>query len=85
MAELVRAGAKRVRFQGHVRLDALDGVRDLHPSADGADVLFSGDMAALLSALAAGDVRELTVSEPDLEEVFLHYYQEGPGYDHRPA
>ena len=85
VAELARAGAKRVRVQGRVRLDALDGVRDLHPSADGADFLFSGDMAALLSVLAAGDVRELTISEPDLEEVFLHYYQEGSGYDHRPA
>ncbi len=85
VAELVHAGAKRVRVQGRVELHALDGVRDLHPSADGADFLFSGDTAALLSALAAGDVRELTVSEPDLEEVFLHYYQEGSGYDHRPA
>ena len=28
----------------------------------------------LLACLAAGHVEELSISEPDLEEIFLHYY-----------
>ena len=39
--------------------------------------LYSGEMNALLSVLAAGKIRDLSVSEPDLEEIFLHYYEEG--------
>ena len=77
VAALVRTGVKRVSFRGRARLDALPGVRDLRLSPDGAEFLYSGDMGALLAALAAGDIRDLSVSEPDLEEVFLHIYGEG--------
>ena len=31
----------------------------------------------LLQRLATGRVEDLSVSEPNLEEVFLHYYQKG--------
>ena len=34
-------------------------------------------MAPLLTALAAGHITDLYVAEPDLEEIFLHYYTEG--------
>ncbi len=74
---LVRTGARRVSVRGRARLDALPGVRDLHISSEGADLLYSGDIRDLLAALAAGDVRDLSVSEPDLEEVFLHFYEDG--------
>ena len=74
---LISAGAKRVTVRGRADFAALDGVRDLRLSPEGAAFLYSGDMRALLAVLAAGDVRDLAVSEPDLEEVFLHYYDEG--------
>ena len=32
---------------------------------------------ALIRALANQQIHDLTVSEPDLEEIFLHYYEEG--------
>ncbi len=74
---LSRADARRVSVRGHVELDGLAGIRDLRRTPDGVDFLYGGDMRELLSALAKGDVRDLTVSEPELEEVFLHYYEEG--------
>ena len=70
---LVRAGARRVSFRGHACLDGLDGVQDLRRWAD------SGETQPLLAALARGQVRDLTVAEPDLEDVFLHCYEEGGG------
>lgn len=33
-------------------------------------------MGSLLRTLASGQVDDLTVTEPDLEEIFLHYYEE---------
>ena len=37
--------------------------------------LYSGDLPALLGRLAQGKVQDLTIAEPDLEEIFLHYYE----------
>ncbi len=37
--------------------------------------LYSGDMGNLLHTLSSGQIDDLTVTEPDLEEVFLHYYE----------
>ncbi len=75
--ELSRTGAKRIALRGRAPLDALEGVRDLRVTAEEASFLYSGEMAPLLSALAAGDVRDLSISDPDLDEIFLHYYAEG--------
>ena len=52
-------------------------MRDLQSSADGASFLYSGDIRALLSALARSSIQDLSVSDPDLEEIFLHYYENG--------
>ena len=75
--QLARAGARRVSVRGRADYAALDGVRKLRAGPEGAEFLYIGDMRALLAVLAAGDVRDLAVSEPDLEEVFLHYYEPG--------
>ena len=37
--------------------------------------LYSGDMNNLLRTLSSGQVKDLTITEPDLDEVFLHYYE----------
>ena len=33
-------------------------------------------MKPLLKRLAEGNILDLSVSEPDLEEIFMHFYQE---------
>ena len=74
---LSRTSAKRISLRGSADLSGLDGVRDLQSSADGASFLYSGDIRALLSALARSSIQDLSVSDPDLEEIFLHYYENG--------
>lgn len=75
---LARTSARRVTLHGSALLEGLAGIRD-KKEADGiVSFLYSGEMGRLLAALAAGQVRDLTVTEPDLEEIFLHYY-EGKG------
>ena len=39
--------------------------------------LYSGDISALLPTLVDGQIQDLTVAEPDLEEIFMHYYEAG--------
>ncbi len=74
---LAKTNARRIVVHGSVDLDALDGVRDRQATEGTVSFLYSGEMRLLLQRLSEGDVRDLSVSEPDLEEIFLHFYQEG--------
>ena len=73
---LAKTNAKRVSLRGAVNLDTLPGVRDVRRTQDTLSFLYGGDMHDLLAALAGGSVQDLSIAEPDLEEIFLHYYQE---------
>lgn len=75
--DFAKTSAKRVSVHGNVGVSALDGVRDLQVSEDSSNFLYSGDMNCLLAVLAEGKVHDLTISEPDLEEIFMHYYEDG--------
>lgn len=72
---LAKTSAKRVTVHGVVDIGHLDGVRDETRTEDSVSFLYSGEMNSLLGALSSGQIRDLTVTEPDLEEVFLHYYE----------
>ncbi len=83
---LAKTNAKRVSVHGRVSLGGLEGIRDLNEGDRAVSFLYSGDMKPLLLRLSEGDVKDLSVSEPDLEEIFLHYYEkEGNAHDHREA
>ena len=72
---LAKTSTKRVTVHGAVELDRLYGIRDIKSTQDSVSFLYSGNMNSLLEALSSGQVNDLTVTEPDLEEVFLHYYE----------
>ncbi len=74
---LSKTSAKRVNIHGQIQLGELAGVRDLKQSEGVYSFLYSGDIRHLLQVLASADMTDVSVSEPDLEEIFLHYYQDG--------
>lgn len=74
VVKLGHTGAKRVTLRGIDRLPALDDARDVMITTDSVSFLYSGDVKALLNALADLPITDLTISEPDFEEVFMHYY-----------
>ena len=74
---LSKTSAKRVTVHGIIDLEHLSGVRDRKETKDSISFLYSGDMGGLLCALSSGKAYVLTVTEPDLEEIFLHYYEKG--------
>ncbi len=71
---LSRTSAKRVHIQGDIEISELKEVRDLQQTESGISFLYGGDMQRLLQVLAKQRILDLTISEPDLEEIFLHYY-----------
>ena len=74
---LLGANARRVTLRGAADPGALPGVRGLRRTDEGMSFLYSGEMRALIDALSGQPVDDLTIAEPDLEEVFLHDYAKG--------
>ncbi|MDY2938728.1 MAG: ABC transporter ATP-binding protein, partial [Fusicatenibacter sp.] len=74
---LSKTTAKRVTIHGHAPLDQLTGVRDLKETDDAFSFLYNGEIQKLLQTLSQGTITDLSISEPDLEEIFLHYYESG--------
>lgn len=73
--ELSKTNAKRITLQGSVDLSGLEGIRDRKDEHGSVSFLYSGEMSSLLKTLSSGTVLDLSVSEPDLEEIFMHYYE----------
>ena len=72
---LSQTNAKRVSVHGNVDISRLDGIRDKQDTGSSVSFLYSGEMNELLRVLSSGHITDLSVSEPDLEEIFLHYYE----------
>ena len=74
---LSKTNAKRITIHGHAQLDKLSGIRNLEEMDGVLSFLYGGDIKQLLQTLSTGNIADLSISEPDLEEIFLHYYQNG--------
>lgn len=74
---LMVTGAKRITLQGVNSLPALENVRDVKPGNDTVSFLYSGKPDLLLKAMAQLPLKDITIAEPDLEEIFMHYYAKG--------
>ncbi|MGN0354511.1 MAG: ATP-binding cassette domain-containing protein [Muricoprocola sp.] len=74
---LSKTNAKRVSLRGTVNLTGLEGIRDKKQQDGTVSFLYSGDIHQLLQRLVGGQISDLSILEPDLEEIFLHYYQKG--------
>lgn len=67
----------RVEFaeKGGDILEGLPGIENLIAVTEWTvEFIFSGDINILLSALRGRTVSDLTIEEPSLEEIFMHYY-----------
>ena len=84
---LSQTNAKRIQVQSCQDLsafaaslsDTLDGIRGIEQAEHGIRFLYSGDINRLLQFFAAHPVSDLSISEPDLEEIFMHYYLDTDG------
>lgn len=73
---LAKAHAKRVTIHGSMDLSRLPDIKDKQTGSGSVSFLYNGSMPDLLRCLSSGQITDLTVAEPDLEEVFLHFYEE---------
>ncbi len=71
---LTHGSTRRVTLRSDSPLPELPGMRGLRREGTSASFLYSGPLVLLTSALARMALQELSVAEPDLEELFLHCY-----------
>lgn len=74
---LSKTSAKRIHIEGNADITALKNVRDIQKTDNGTSFLYSGDINDLLQYISKYSIDDLSISEPDLEEIFMHYYLDG--------
>jgi ABC-2 type transport system ATP-binding protein len=52
----------------------LDGVSNLEVKGNEIKFIFRGNINAIMKKVAETELRNISIEEPDLEEIFLHYY-----------
>lgn len=62
-----KSGVSRERFN-------LDGISKLEIDGNTADFIFKGNINTVIRNISEMELVNLTIDEPDLEEIFLHYY-----------
>ena len=72
---LTHTQAKRVQLRGEVDLSSLAEVNNLERKDDTVSFLYAGPIHELLELLSRSSVIDLNISEPSLEEIFMHYYK----------
>ena len=66
--------AKRVSLRGITVPPELEGIQDLKQNCDTISFLYSGSPSMLLSELSKLPITDINITEPDLEEIFMHFY-----------
>lgn len=74
MDELFDGGAKRVVLKGIKEFVPFDGVKSVKRDGDEVSFIHSGGANALVAALSKLEFKDIGITEPDLDEIFMHYY-----------
>ena len=74
---LSKTSAKRVVLHGVNEVPEGLSVKSVEAAADSVSFLFNGDIKELLNAVNALPINDMTITEPQLEEIFMHYYEKG--------
>ena len=72
--KLGHTGVKRVSMKGVSDLPSIDGISSLKRDGEVLSFLYSGDVRDLLGALANTDVKDVNITDPELDEIFMNYY-----------
>ncbi len=77
VANLGHTGVKHVTLRGISHLPDIENVRNIKIENDTMTFLYSGKPDMLLKELTSLSFDDITITDPDLEEIFMHYYMKG--------
>ena len=80
--EFIQTGYLHIRLEGNPLpdLDSLPGIAGMERDGNHMQFIFSGDNQLLLQKLSAVKLHSVYIEEPDLENVFMHYFK-NEGHD----
>lgn len=73
--KLNHTGVKRITLRGIQKIPSISGIRDVTYEEDTIQFIYSGDPKELLDLLSKLSFRDINITDPDLEEIFMHYYR----------
>lgn len=73
---ICNTSAKRINIQGVESVPGIE-MKDVVRGEGSVSFLYNGRMLELIRALNGLPIEDLTITEPDLEEAFLHFYEGG--------
>ena len=71
---LIGTGVKRVVLHCTSVLPDIEGIRDVCTSNNTVSFLYGGRADELIKALSVLSFDDITMTDPDIEDVFMHYY-----------
>lgn len=81
ISSLIKNTYKRVTLDSAKVLIEKDfkipGISDFKSTSGSVSFLYNGDINIVTKIIAGQNLTNLLIQEPDLEEIFLHYYKEG--------
>ncbi len=77
---LIPHNIKIIRVVCQADLSGIPGVRNMVREQEVCTFLYQGEADVLLRRLSGEHIQDIQIREPDLEEVFMHYYEEA-SYD----
>lgn len=72
---LSRANGKRVALRGVENLPECEFIRDLKTENGNASFLYCGRAEELIRFLSSLSFEDVTLTDPELDEIFMHYYE----------
>lgn len=78
MSDLHENSYKRIKLETRAAVSkeslTMAGISKLELKGNTADFIFKGNINAIIKKISELDLINLTIDEPDLEEIFMHYY-----------
>ena len=74
---LSKTSAKRVTLHGVSAVPESLSARSVETSGDSVSFLYNGGIKELLCAANELPIYDMTITEPSLDEIFMHYYEKG--------
>lgn len=71
---LAHTGVKQVTLQGIAAVPEINGTTNMSFNSGCAKFLYRGEQSELIRALSALRFEDVTIADPDFEDIFLHYY-----------
>ena len=62
-------------MRGGFNPEGLEGCSGIEKNGDNVHFLFDGDIRKLLHALSQSELEDISIVEPSLEDIFMHYYK----------